>query len=102
MFVCSESHAAGDAPTRAGLRPTLVSGLGEATATLEQLQRARHVAPARYATAGNVTAFAGGQFDPREAQAELERFRRPQLARVGTGLAAYDRAAGTMPWASRE
>ena len=74
-------------------------GLGDAAAL--QPPRPRHVAPQRYASAGPIHAFAGGGFDPADAAAELEAFRRPQLARVGTGLAAYDRAAGNTPWAER-
>lgn len=84
------------------MRPTLVHGLGPAAPTLQQVTRSRHVAPERYATAGNVAGFAGGDFHPAEAAAELARHARPGLARVATGLAAYDRGAGAVPWAARE
>lgn len=75
-------------------------GLGERAAALQPGRR--NVAPARYANAGNITAWGGGTgFDPADAQRELEAFRRPQLARVASEIAEHDRAAGRYPYASR-
>lgn len=75
---------------------------GGASAKALEPPRPHHVAPQRYACAGAIHAFAGGAFDPADARAELDALRRPHHARVDTGLAAYDRSAGHVPWADRE
>ena len=78
-----------------------IHSLGMPAGAPALLHRAMKQAPERYATAGNISAWGGGGFDPADARQELVAFNRPGLARVYTDIAVHDRSAPPAPWAER-